>query len=98
MNKEMSETPLIYFYIEDENAHVKVTIEENDFMELCISEHDMTKKDECIFSPWIKWKRNALLNADKPGFINFTAVLEVNGKVKNIPWISHWRLLYYLII
>ena len=83
MNKEMSETPLIYFYIEDENAHVKVTIEENDFMELCISEHDMTKKDECIFSPWIKWKRNALLNADKPGFINFTAVLEVNGKVKN---------------
>ena len=83
MNKELSETPLIHFYIEDENAHVKVTVEENDFMELCVSEHEMTKKDECIFSPWIKWKRNALLNADKPGFINFTAVLEVNGKVKN---------------
>ena len=83
MNKEMSETPLIHFYIEDENAHAKVTVEENDFMEQCVSEHDMTKEDECIFSPWIKWKRNALLNADKPGFINFTAVLEVNGKVKN---------------
>lgn len=83
MNKELSETPLFHFYIEDENAHVKVTVEENEFMEPCVSEHDMTEKDECIFSPWIKWKRNALLNADKPGFINFSAVLEVNGKVKN---------------
>ena len=83
MNKELSEEPLIHFYIEDKNAHVKVTVEPNQFMEQCISEHDMTEKDEQIYSPWIKWKRDALLNADKPGFINFSAVLEVNGVVKN---------------
>ena len=83
MNKELSETPLIHFYIEDKNAHVKVTIDENQLMEQCISERDMTDKDEMIFSPWIKWKRDALLNADKPGFINFSALLEVNGVVKN---------------
>ncbi len=83
MNKELSEEPLIHFYIEDEKAHVKVTVEPNQFMEQCISEHDMTEKDEQIYSPWIKWKRDALLNADKPGFINFSAVLEVNGVVKN---------------
>ena len=83
MNKELAEEPLIHFYIEDENAHVKVTVEPNQFMEQCISEHDMTKKDDQIYSPWIKWKRDALLNADKPGFINFSAVLEVNGVVKN---------------
>ena len=83
MNKELSDTPLIHFYIEDKKAHVKAIVEPNDFMEQCISEHDMTDKDEEIFSPWIKWKRDALLNADKPGFINFSCVLEVNGKVKN---------------
>ena len=83
MNKELSETPLIHFYIEDKNAHVKVTVDENQFMEQCISEHDMNDKDDQIYSPWIKWKREALLNADKPGFINFSAVLEVNGVVKN---------------
>ena len=83
MNKELSEEPLIHFYIEDEKAHVKVTVEPNQFMEQCISEHDMTEKDEQIYSPWIKWKRDALLNADKPGFINFSAVLEVNGVIKN---------------
>ena len=83
MNKELSEEPLIHFYIEDKNAHVKVTVEPNQFMEQCISEHDMTEKDDQIYSPWIKWKRDALLNADKPGFINFSAVLEVNGVVKN---------------
>lgn len=83
MNKELAEEPLIHFYIEDKNAHVKVTVEPNQFMEQCISEHDMTEKDDEIYSPWIKWKRDALLNADKPGFINFSAVLEVNGVVKN---------------
>lgn len=82
MDKSLRDEPTLHVCIQ-ENAHVKVTIEENALMEKCVYEHDMTDKDEQVYSIAIKWKRDGLLNAEQPGFINFTAIVEVDGQVKN---------------
>lgn len=82
MDKSLRDEPVVHIKVE-EKAHVKVTIEENALMEKAIFEHDMTDEDEQIYSMPLKWKRSGLLDADQPGFINFTAVIEVDGQVKN---------------
>ena len=82
MDKSLRDEPTLHVCIQ-EKAHVKVTIEENALMEKCIYEHDMTDEDEQVYSIAIKWKRDGLLSADQPGFINFTAIVEVDGQVKN---------------
>ncbi len=67
--------------VHEEGAKVKISIEENEFMQASIDEHVMNSEDEGVFFPLVKWKNDALLNAEKPGFFNFSAVLEVNGEV-----------------
>lgn len=83
MDKSFRSKPDLSVYVEDENAHVKVTIEENELMEKVIYEHDMTEKDDTIYGIAIKWKRKALLEADQPGFVGVSVIVEVNGQVKN---------------
>ncbi len=82
MSKQMRDKPTVAIYIE-ENAHIKVTIKANDLMDESISEKDITDEDGGLFVPTVNWKRQALLNADQPGFINFSAIVEINGEVKN---------------
>lgn len=82
MDKSLRDEPTLHISVQ-EKAHVKVTIEENALMEKAVYEHDMTDEDEQVYSIAIKWKRNGLLEASQPGFINFSAIVEVDGQVKN---------------
>lgn len=59
---------------------LRITVEENEFMEKSITDKVVEADDEGVVSPNIKWKRNALLNADQPGFINLTVIVESNGE------------------
>lgn len=83
MNPNFDSEYFITAYINNPGAKVKLTIEANDLMEQCIEEHVMAESDSCFFYPVIKWKRDALLKAKQPGFINLSIILEVNGEVKN---------------
>lgn len=59
---------------------LRITVEENEFMEKSITEKTVAADDEGVVSPNIKWKRDALLGADQPGYINLTVVVESNGE------------------
>ncbi len=82
MDKSLRDEPTLHISVQ-EKAHVKVTIEENALMEKGVYEHDMTDEDEQVYSIAIKWKREGLLEATQPGFVNFSVIVEVDGQVKN---------------
>ena len=83
MDKDLANETNLHVRVDEEKAHVKLTIKDNELMEETVYEHDMSEKDEGVYSVAIKWKRAALLDADRPGFINFSVIVEVNGEVKN---------------
>ncbi|MBP5503293.1 MAG: hypothetical protein J6Y24_10960 [Bacteroidales bacterium] len=68
---------------ESEGARIKLTVEDNEFINQTIVEETVTAdiiKDE-NYAPKLKWKQDALINAIIPGFFNLNAVLEINDKV-----------------
>ena len=66
-----------------EGARIKLTVEDNEFINQTIVEESITADmiKNKYYSPHLNWKQDALVNASTPGFFNLNAVLEINDKV-----------------
>lgn len=82
MSKNMKDNPDFIVLANKGKGTMTVTIEQNELMNKSISDVDLETLEHDAYVVPINWNRKALLNADQPGFINFVATVDVDGKTK----------------